>query len=63
MQYTSKVPPSRAELAQLQAALEQRLAQRQAKDTGLCVVRSELYSQLFGEFPNVLNKNFPFVAL
>ena len=49
MQYTSKVPPSRAELAQLQAALEQRLAQRQAKDTGLCVVRSELYSQLFGE--------------
>ena len=49
MQYTSKQPPSRVELAQLQEALEQRLAQRQAKDTGLCAVRSELYGQLFGE--------------
>ena len=48
MQYASKAPPSRPELAQLQAALDQRLQQRQAKATGLCAVRSELYSQLFG---------------
>ena len=48
VQYVSKVPPSRPELAQLAAALEQRLEQRQAKGTGICAVRSELYSQLFG---------------
>jgi hypothetical protein len=48
VQYVSKVPPSRPELAQLAAALEQRLQQRQAKGTGICAVRSELYSQLFG---------------
>lgn len=48
MQYASKAPPSRPELAQLQAALDQRLAQRQARSQGLCAVRSELYSQLFG---------------
>ena len=48
MQYTSKAPPSRPELAQLQAALDQRLQQRQARSAGLCAVRSELYSQLFG---------------
>jgi hypothetical protein len=48
VQYVSKVPPSRPELAQLAAALEQRLQQRQAKGTGICAVRSELYGQLFG---------------
>ena len=48
VQYVSKVPPSRPELVQLQGALEQRLQQRQAKGTGICAVRSELYSQLFG---------------
>ena len=50
MQYASKAPPSRPELAQLQAALDQRLVQRQARSQGLCAVRSELYSQLFGAF-------------
>lgn len=48
MQYTSKTPPSRGELAQLHEALDQRLVQRQANDSGICPVRSELYSQLFG---------------
>jgi hypothetical protein len=48
MQYASKAPPSRPELAQLHAALDQRLQQRQARGQGLCAVRSELYSQLFG---------------
>jgi hypothetical protein len=48
VQYVSKVPPSRPELTQLAAALDQRLQQRQAKGTGICAVRSELYTQLFG---------------
>lgn len=32
-----------------QEALDERLAQRQARDTGLCPVRGELYRQAFGE--------------
>ncbi len=48
MQYTSKTPPSRAELAQLHEALDTRLVQRQANESGICPVRSELMGQLFG---------------
>ncbi len=49
MQYVSKVPASREEVRSLESALDQRLAQRQAKLTGLCPVREDLYKQAFGE--------------
>lgn len=48
MQYVSKIPSSRQELGVLEQALNQRLIQRQARSTGICPVREELYRQLFG---------------
>ena len=59
IQFVSKVPPSRPELTQLQAALEQRLHQRQAKSAGLCSVRSELYGQLFDELIRQITLDLP----
>ena len=34
-----------------------RLQQRQARETGICPVRRELYSQCFGKSGNILNNN------
>ena len=59
MQYTSKVPPSRVELSQLHEALDQRLSQRQAKESGICAVRSELYAQLFDELIRQVTLDLP----
>ena len=39
MQYTSKTPPSRGDLAQLHEALDKRLVQRQANERGLLLLR------------------------
>jgi hypothetical protein len=50
MQYTSKTPASRADVLVLEQALEARLQQRQARLTGLCPVREDLYQQAFGEW-------------
>jgi len=59
IQFVSKVPPSRPELAQLEAALEQRLNQRQARNKGLCPVRSELHGQLFDELVRQITLDLP----
>lgn len=59
IQFVSKVAPSRPELSQLAAALDQRLQQRQAKGTGLCAVRSELYGQLFDELIRQITLDLP----
>jgi dynein light intermediate chain, axonemal len=48
MQYASKEPASRLDVLSLQDALDERLAQRQARDTGICPVREDLYRQCFG---------------
>ena len=54
MQYVSKVPASRLEVLNGQAALDQRLQQRQARPTGICPVREDLYKQSFGKlFKNI----------
>lgn len=49
MQYASKEPASRLDVLSLQDALDERLAQRQARDTGICPVREDLYRQCYGE--------------
>lgn len=59
MQYTSKTPPSRGDLAQLHEALDKRLVQRQANERGLCPVRSELYSQVFDELIRQVTLDLP----
>ena len=49
MQYVSATPATRLDVITLQEQLDQRLTQRQARETGICPVREELYSQCFDE--------------
>eukprot|EP00164_Ancoracysta_twista_P002050 GFYU01002701.1.p1 GENE.GFYU01002701.1~~GFYU01002701.1.p1 ORF type:complete len:247 (+),score=91.94 GFYU01002701.1:113-853(+) len=49
VQYVSSTPATRLDVINLQEQLDQRLQQRQARETGLCPVREELYSQCFDE--------------
>jgi dynein light intermediate chain len=59
MQYTSKAPTSREEVKSMEVALDQRLAQRQARLTGLCPVRDELYRQGFDELLRQVTLDLP----
>jgi dynein light intermediate chain, axonemal len=49
MQYVSKEPASRFDVIKLQEQLDNKLKERKARETGLCPVREELYSQCFDE--------------
>lgn len=49
VQYVSATPATRSDVIQLQELLDQKLAQRQARETGICPIREELYSQGFDE--------------
>ncbi|ESN97245.1 hypothetical protein HELRODRAFT_114306 [Helobdella robusta] len=49
MMAASSVPATRLEVINLQTELDNRLLQRQARETGICPVRRELYSQCFDE--------------
>ncbi|NXF31222.1 IDLC protein, partial [Nyctibius bracteatus] len=49
VQEVSSAPSTRLDVVQLQERLDLRLQQRQARETGLCPVRRELYSQCFDE--------------
>ncbi|NXI47967.1 IDLC protein, partial [Galbula dea] len=49
VQEVSSAPSSRLDVVQLQEQLDLRLQQRQARETGICPVRRELYSQCFDE--------------
>lgn len=49
VQQVSKTPATRIDVANLQDQLDQKLQQRQARETGICPVRRELYSQCFDE--------------
>ena len=49
MQYVSSTPATRLDVINLQEQLDQRLLQRQARETGICPVREELYAQCFDE--------------
>uniref|UniRef100_A0A7S0NDI6 Uncharacterized protein n=1 Tax=Hanusia phi TaxID=3032 RepID=A0A7S0NDI6_9CRYP len=49
VQYVSSTPATRLDVINLQEELDKRLQQRQARETGICPVREELYSQTFDE--------------
>ena len=48
VQNVSSTPATRLDVINLQEQLDMRLQQRQARETGICPVRRELYSQCFG---------------
>jgi dynein light intermediate chain len=50
VQQVSSTPATRLDVVNLQEELDRRLQQRQARGTGICPVRRELYSQCFGKF-------------
>ena len=49
VQQVSSTPATRNDVVSLQDDLDKRLQQRQARETGICPVRRELYSQMFDE--------------
>jgi dynein light intermediate chain len=48
-QRISSTPATRLDVINLQEQLDMRLQQRQARETGICPVRRELFSQCFGK--------------
>ena len=49
IQYVSHQPASRIDVARLREMLDQKLMERQARESGICPVREELFSQCFDE--------------
>ncbi|KAK2844876.1 hypothetical protein Q5P01_011535 [Channa striata] len=49
VQQVSSVPCTRTDVVHLEELLDTKLQQRQARETGICPVRRELYSQCFDE--------------
>jgi dynein light intermediate chain len=49
VQYVSKEPASRLDVIALQEQLDNKLNERKARETGICPVREELYSQTMDE--------------
>jgi dynein light intermediate chain len=49
IQSVSATPATKADVLILQKELDKRLQLRQARETGICPVREELYAQCFDE--------------
>lgn len=49
IQYVSSTPATRLDVVNLQERLDQQMQQRQARETGICPIREELYAQCFDE--------------
>jgi len=49
MQHVSKEPATRLDVINLQENLDKRLLERKARETGICPVREELYTQCLDE--------------
>lgn len=49
IQSVSATPATKADVIQLQEMLDQRLQERQSRETGICPIREELYAQCFDE--------------
>ncbi|ESN93509.1 hypothetical protein HELRODRAFT_157857 [Helobdella robusta] len=49
IQHVSSTPATRSDVVNIQELLDKKLQQRQARETGICPVRRELYSQCFDE--------------
>lgn len=50
MQYTSKSMATRVDVISLQEKMDALLIKRQARDSGICAVREDIYAQCFGIF-------------
>jgi len=48
IQYVSATPATKGDVINLQENLDRKLQQRKARETGICPIREELYSQCFG---------------
>merc|ERR1712063_233825 len=59
VQYVSSTPATRADVIHLQEDRDKWLQQRQARETGICPVREELYSQCFDELIREVTINCP----
>ncbi|KAL7693416.1 putative axonemal dynein light chain [Plasmopara halstedii] len=57
VQYVSSTPATRLDVVTLQDQLDLRLQQRQARETGICPVREELYAQCFDELIRQITVN------
>ena len=49
IQYVSSTPATRLDVINVQEHLDRKLQERQARETGICPVREELYAQCFDE--------------
>lgn len=49
VQHVSSTPATRLDVINLQEQLDLKLQQRQARETGICPIREELYAQCFDE--------------
>lgn len=52
IQAVSSAVSTRTEVIQLEELLDTKIQQRQARETGICPIRRELYSQCFGKEPS-----------
>merc|ERR1712194_526085 len=59
IQYASANGATRLDVIQLQEALDHKLLERQARETGICPVREELYAQAFDELIRQITINCP----
>lgn len=57
-QTVSSTPATRQDVINLQEMLDTRLQQSQARETGICPVRRELYTQCFGKKLFYMKKKF-----
>lgn len=56
-QTVSSTPATRQDVINLQEMLDMRLQQTQARETGICPIRRELYTQCFGRTRHSLFSN------
>jgi len=49
VQYVSSTPATRLDVVNLREQLDRKLQQQQARETGICPIREELYAQCFDE--------------
>ena len=59
VQCVSTVPATRLDVIRLQEQLDTLLMQRQARDSGVCAVRSELFARVFDELIRQVTLNSP----
>ena len=57
IQYVSSTPATRLDVVNLQERLDHALQARQARETGICPVREELYAQCFGTWCHWLERD------